>query len=131
MRSVRPGVNILADSTGDNQVTIDDVGVTTTNDQVQFNLELAQTLATVNVPLDFDLGLPAVGLEVDGGVQLQLGYDYHLSFGVNRQDFYLDTSSPNELVVQAVASLPNTSATGRLGPLELTAVDDPVASERV
>ena len=65
------GVNVLADTTGDNQVTIDDVGIATTNDQVQFNLELAQTLASIDVPLDFDLGLPAVGLEVDGGVQLR------------------------------------------------------------
>src|SRR5207245_623008 len=57
--------------------------------------------------------------------RLELGYDYHLSFGVNRQDFYIDTSRPNELVVQLAAGLPNTSATGKLGPLELTAVDDP------
>ena len=54
-----------------------------------------------------------------------MGYDFHLSFGVNRQDLYLDTSMPNELVVQVAAGLPNTSTTGRLGPLELTAVDDP------
>ena len=105
-RRTPPGVDVLADTTGDNQVTIDDVGVTTTNDQVQFNLELAQTLASINVPLAFDLGLPAVGLEVDGGAQLQLGYQ----FGVNRQDLYIDRSTPNELVVQVAASLPNAAA---------------------
>ena len=124
---VRRASNILADTTGDNQVTIDDVGVTTTNDQVQFNLELAQTLATVNVPLDFDLGLPAVGLEVNGGVQLADWATTITSVSASTAKTSISTRRvPNELVVQAVASLPNTSATGRLGPLELTAVDDPV-----
>ncbi len=48
---------------------------------VRYNVRLKQSLARVTVPVNFDLGLPLLGLDVDGQVQLDVGFDWDLSFG--------------------------------------------------
>jgi len=95
-------------------------------DQVQFDLKLHQGLSLINTPIDFDAGLPGLGLDIDGNVQARLSFDYALSFGVSSNPaigFYVDTSKANELSVQLLAGLPGVHARGKLGPLTLDATD--------
>ncbi len=118
------GLDLLEDATADMMITIDDVVVTTTVDSVQFDLLLGQDVELLNVPLDFDIGLDGLGLEVDGGVQVGLGFQMALAFGVDKTDFfYLDTSAANELSVDLAITAPGLTAAGRLGPLDLIVTD--------
>jgi hypothetical protein len=71
-----------------------------------------------------DLSLPNLGLSLTGNVDVGLGYEFDLTFGVNKtQGFYVDTTKADEITVDLRAALPNLSATGKLGALQLTASD--------
>src|SRR6185503_5796631 len=50
-----------------------DVPTVSTPDQIQFNLDLHSDLVSSSVPIDFDLGLPALSLDVMGDVKLMVG----------------------------------------------------------
>jgi hypothetical protein len=125
--------NPLQDEECDEQVTICDVIMTVTDedgvpengfDDVHFAVSLADPGVTIAVPIDVDFGLPALGLEVTGQVQLELGYEWDLAFGVSRaQGFYIDTSKGEELRLNLRASIPGLEAEGRLGFLQVDAVD--------
>ncbi|MGL6047337.1 MAG: hypothetical protein ACRC02_12840, partial [Vogesella sp.] len=53
---------------------------------LQFRMHLGQNLLSRDIDLSFDMGLPGLSLEVEGGVQLDLGWDFYLGFGVNTTD---------------------------------------------
>ncbi|HLO19184.1 MAG TPA: calcium-binding protein, partial [Sphingomicrobium sp.] len=103
-----------------------DVAYSSTPDQVQFDLVLHSDLVASTVPIDFDIGLPALGLDVDGNVKLMVGFDLAFSFGVNKRlGFYLDTSRANELSIGANITVPGLNANGNLFFLSLNAKDNP------
>ena len=60
-----------------------------------------------------DIGLPGLGLDVDGGVDARLGFDFNLSFGLSQNDgFFFVTNTPGpggtqipELKVMSVGEL--------------------------
>jgi hypothetical protein len=71
------------------------------------------------------MGLPALGLSLDGHVDVLAGYDLRLIFGLDRAlGFYIDTTSSEEVKVSFAARLPNTMLAGRLGLLTIRAEDD-------
>ncbi|MCH5373297.1 MAG: hypothetical protein JJ992_04935, partial [Planctomycetes bacterium] len=64
-------------------------------DYIQFNLMIGDNLFRKEVPLDFDVAVPALGLKIDSDVSVLLSMDYLLGigFGFSVQDtFYVDTS---------------------------------------
>ncbi len=77
---------------------------------VEFNMHLASELFEVSVPLDFDIGLPLLGLDVDGDIKMMLGFDLDLGIGANKQNgFYLKLNEPEgdpELHVNFEISIP-------------------------
>jgi len=92
------------------------------------HLHRASTL--VDIPIAFDLGLDKLGLKLDGGVQLDVGFDWNLTVGVNKQSgFYIGTDAANQhqLSFFVDASIPGFNATGTLGFLQAKATDDPTA----
>jgi len=92
--------------------------------EVEFRVQLQQTARVVDVPIGFDIGLAGLGLEVNGAVQLEVGFDWDLRFGVSKSaGVYLGTGAADELTVQVAATLPGLRATGRLGFLQLDVVD--------
>src|SRR5262249_31241628 len=94
-------------------------------DAVQFNLTLGKSLTLAKTAVNFNIGIPALGLAVDGGVSVTLDFVVKLRFGVSRTaGFYLDTSQPDEIKVDLKASTPNLQAHGRLGFMQLDASDD-------
>ena len=98
--------------------------VASSNGNVQYSVRLKQSLAQVTIPVDFDLGLPLIGLDVDGQVQLDVGFDWELGFGLDKnKGFYLTTGVSDEIRVALMATIPNFSAKGKLGFLEVDVTD--------
>jgi len=122
------GVNLLLDSDNDHDVDVDDVKIVTDADHIQFNVRLGQALKALDIPLGFDLGLPGVGLSVDGQILAKVGWEFALGLGMSFTDgFYLDTSAANELKVDLDVTTPGLDATGRIAFLQLEVKDDPSA----
>jgi hypothetical protein len=124
------GLNILKKLDGSNGTpTIDDVQLDTSQlpSAVRFNIHLGQTY-TVGGSTAFDIGLPGLGLTVNNaGVQVQLGWDFYLGFGVTRSSgFYYDTSRRNPLSVSLTATIPGLSAMGQLLLLNVGLQDNPM-----
>ena len=124
------GLGVLVDANGDGQVTRDDVVYTlvlkTTDDRIQFNLHLRGNAITASLPINFDIGLPGLGLTVEppASVSAQVGFDWQLAFGVSRAEgFYLDTSVPKELNLRLGITTPGLNAVGQFGFLQLDVTD--------
>ncbi len=70
-------------------------------------MRLGQSATLVNVPINLDLGLPALGLDISGTVQLKTGFEWNLAFGVSKTDgLFIDTSAANEIQFTIDASIP-------------------------
>ncbi len=105
--------------------------VTPDPNSVQFDLQLSDQ-TTFQVP--FDLGLPALGFNLNGDVQVTLTWSVYLDFGVSTQGgFYIVTDptnpttgvSENLATVQASVSLPSLALSGSLAFLDLSVTDNP------
>ncbi|MBD1998278.1 hypothetical protein H6G00_16860 [Leptolyngbya sp. FACHB-541] len=119
------GLNLLQDLNSDNVINAQDVLIGGSTDDVTFKLKLRKDIAssTFNTSLDTDIGVPSLGLTVNGSAEAGIGYDFDLTFGVNKVNgFYFNTSNDN-LKVELNAALPNLSATGNLGFLQLNITD--------
>ena len=111
--------------------------------QVDFDLRLKKTLALVDGsahPIDFDLGIDALGLEVDGVVQVEIGFDFQLHFVISTSEgFYFVTNNDivfdvasvppaqdprGDLLIDFTVTIPDFSAQGNLLFLEVQASDD-------
>lgn len=117
------GLNLLLDATNDGLVTSDDVvAVTNTLEQrVDFDLKLGRAMETLVLPIDFDLGLPGLNLDLDAPVELDFGFQFDLGLGVSIDEgFYFDTEDTH-LTISFEAAIPNLDATGQLALLGVTA----------
>ena len=132
------GANVILDreDDADEIVTLDDLEFTISDldndgqtDGVQFDVMLGQVSSLVDYQADFDLGLDVLGLEVDGKVNVDTGWQFDLGFGISKQHgIYLDTNpndSTPEITVGIHADIPGFSATGKLGFLQAEIRDDP------
>jgi Ca2+-binding RTX toxin-like protein len=106
------GSGYLADRNGDSVVTIDDVGMTVSDDHVQFDLLLAGSfqIDPQQTTLPFDLALPGLGLNVlgDPTISLEGTFEFQLGIGVDRQQgvyLALDPASSEDLSVTFAANL--------------------------
>ncbi|MGP1387017.1 MAG: DUF4347 domain-containing protein [Thainema sp.] len=127
------GLGLLRDKDGNgiagdlNDIEI--LGGEAGDDFVQFDMQLGTDLIDTSVPIDFDLGLPVLGFDLDAEVSTKLGWAFDLSFGVSEsQGFYFDTSDADELEVFLDISLDNpgggaAQATGNLDFLQIQATD--------
>jgi len=80
-----------------NQIGLEDISDiklddTTNPDEVKVTLKLSKQLDKFDIPIEGDFGLPGLRLEVDGNTQLDVGLNFTLSFGVNKNTgFFIDT----------------------------------------
>lgn len=98
---------------------------------LKVNIRIAKSIAlldTTENPIDFDIGVPGFGLEVDGNVVVSLGFDLKFGFGVDLTNgFYFNTSAPAsdpELRIYFRAEIPGLHAAGQLLFLQLDVMDD-------
>ncbi|MCA9051045.1 MAG: hypothetical protein KDA89_20055, partial [Planctomycetaceae bacterium] len=125
------GVNLLMDADDDGEVTRQDIGLTLETGAggiisgVLFNLPLGRRGQLLSESIAFDIGLPGLGLEVDGDVKLEADFSFDLGIGLSLADgVYIDTSSDHELSISITATTPGLSAKGTLGFLQLDVADD-------
>ncbi|GAB4460482.1 MAG: hypothetical protein OHK0037_07820 [Elainellaceae cyanobacterium] len=116
----------LQDLDGDGDVDKQDVQVSESSDNLSINLKLGRSLELLTLPVDFDLGLPGLGLEVEGDVKTQLGFSLDVGFGINATDgFYVNTKDPDELTITLDATIPDMKAeAGVLGFLKVAVTDE-------
>ncbi|MBM3881910.1 MAG: LEPR-XLL domain-containing protein, partial [Verrucomicrobia bacterium] len=123
-----PGLNLIVKSDGSPITSDEDVEVECTGDELTFKIRLKKTLALLDTsdnPIDFDIGIPGLGLSVNGNVKIEIGFDLKLYFGINATDgFYFDTSDSEELRINFKITIPGLSATGELLFLQLEVSDD-------
>ncbi|MEX0643625.1 MAG: DUF1467 family protein [Pirellulales bacterium] len=97
-------------------------------DYVEFVFTLQKRAEFARSPIDFDLGIPALGLEVDGEVYVGAGFTFDFGFGVGEEGFYLvtrdDDANDFDLSLDLTVAAPDLSATGRLGFLQVQATDE-------
>ncbi|MEO1528197.1 MAG: right-handed parallel beta-helix repeat-containing protein, partial [Planctomycetota bacterium] len=121
------GAGVLGDTDNSGTVTAADVVIRQQgSDRVEFDVLLERTATLEDSNVGFDIGVQALGLEVDSSVQLGAGFQFRIGFGVDiNEGFYVKTDSAQpELTVEVAAALPDLEATGRLGPLRLIARDE-------
>ncbi len=88
---------------------------------VQWNMSIGDTY-DFGTDFGFDVGVPGLGIEADGDVSVKIEWDLDFGFGISFQDgFYLDISDENELTASLIVELGDTTLTGTLGFLQLTA----------
>ena len=113
----------------------DDSGTAEDDRFVQWNLKIGELpKQIVGADIDFDLGIPGLGLETEGSVGINLGWSLSFGFGLSFEDgFYLDIQNdpdPDngveefapELMVNLEVTLPERIA-GQLAILQLQAID--------
>lgn len=96
-------------------------------DRIEFAMPLHLQQQLASADLGFDLGLPGLGLDLQGNVRLDVGFDWNLRFGLSKADgFYLllPDGRTDDLTLSLKATLPGFLATGELGILRVTARDD-------
>ncbi len=90
-------------------------------------MDLGGTLLSTDLPIDFDIGIPGLGLTVrpPSAVNVTLAWTFDLTFGLSRTDgFYFVTSDTEEFDLDLLVSIPGFNAEGRLGFLQLDVTDD-------
>ncbi len=134
------GLGLLRDGADTGaDVDLEDIQLVSTPDDVSFSMHLGEDLSLLSVPIDFDIGLPALGLKVDGKVNVRLGWDFQMGFGVSRSDgvYFNATAKDNagnpipELTVDLDVTAPGLAAIGSLGFLQLQARDDETEPSRL
>ncbi|MCA9138348.1 MAG: hypothetical protein KDB00_16370, partial [Planctomycetales bacterium] len=126
------GLDWLNDVDNSGNVTVDDIVITPSPDQIDINTQevvfgvsLGKTLSEVSVPVDVDLGIPSLGFDVDGEVTLKTGFSFDFGFGISKaHGVFLDVSGAEDLGFDFSATLPNLHADGRLGFLDLAVTDN-------
>lgn len=126
----KPGLNLLDASIGSAaEVPVDCVIGSDGQMEIVFDLHLGRILSIVDTtanPIDIDIGIPGLGLDIDGNVTVQLGWSFHFRFGISATTgFFIDTNvGEPELSVFFDVAIPGLEAVGQLGFLQLKAGDE-------
>jgi Ca2+-binding RTX toxin-like protein len=132
------GLNILLDNNSDNQIDINDIGLKTnvnheglTIEQqfMEWDMNLGGEVFSDDLGIDFDLGIPGLGLETKGDIALDINWALDLSFGISgTYGVYFNLFEPStpELRFDVRATLDDAEIAGKLGFLQLTITEDEV-----
>ncbi|MGK7961944.1 right-handed parallel beta-helix repeat-containing protein, partial [Crocosphaera sp.] len=132
------GLNILDknfhdDQEGNTIATLDDIRVIVEKDSsniaenVLYEMKIIDDFYTLSQEIGFDIGLPGLNLSVEdsSSIDINLGYEFQLGFGISRQQgVYLTTDVEDELLINLEASIPDLEAVGNLGFLEVKITDE-------
>jgi Ca2+-binding RTX toxin-like protein len=76
-------LNILQDGNGDNIIDLNDIAVLETGDRVDFKIRLGAS-AKKSINIREDIGLPFLGLKLNGGITPEIALDWNLDFGIDK-----------------------------------------------
>jgi len=132
------GLGLLKDTNHDGNINIKDIGLKTNVDQqgldisqqfMEWDMDLGGDVDVDDIGIDFDLGIPGLGLETKGDIALDIGWDLDLSFGISgTYGVYFNLFDPStpELRFDVRATLDDAEIAGKLGFLQLTITEDEV-----
>ncbi|NES03226.1 MAG: DUF4347 domain-containing protein [Okeania sp. SIO2F4] len=102
-----------------------EASATLSEEEATFDITVAKEFNLANLDLDADLGLPGLGIDVDGSVDLNFDYQFDLGFGINQEfGFFIDTEKTNFTAGVDLGLSDDFQATGNLGFLELDLIND-------
>jgi Ca2+-binding RTX toxin-like protein len=117
------GLNWLANLSADGAAGENNyVQLTQSTGYVHYLIKLHEGLTPVSVPLGVNLGLPGLGLAVNGNLTLNAGFDATLGFGLSEQyGFFVDSTDTAGVGFNAqLLSANNALITASLGFLQFT-----------
>lgn len=94
-------------------------------EEATFDITLGKTYDLASLALDGDLGLPGLGINVDGSADLTFDYQLDLGFGINQNfGFFIDTEKTSFNASTNLGLSDDFQATGNLVFLKLDLTDD-------
>jgi hypothetical protein len=91
--------------------------------EIRYVLRLGQDPIDVSTPLASNIGLPNLGLKIEGNANTKLGYDFTLGFGLDKdKGFFFDTSK-DDLDLKLGVTTPGLNAKTSLGFLQFNGKD--------
>ncbi|MCC6232526.1 MAG: M10 family metallopeptidase C-terminal domain-containing protein, partial [Verrucomicrobiales bacterium] len=95
----KPGLDILVDGAGNPINRSEDISIECLQLDGEvvllFDIRISRVRALVDTssnPIAFDIGIPGLGLAVNGNVKVEIGFTLHLLFGLSTSDgFFFDT----------------------------------------
>jgi Ca2+-binding RTX toxin-like protein len=118
-------LGLLKDS-GVNGIGLEDIDVVETANKVTFKLALGKGVKLDSDLVNESIGIDGLGLKLTGGVSSDVDFTWNLEFGVDTttpEKFFVNTSNPKDLSLTLQTQLKNAAITGKLGFLDLKAVD--------
>ncbi len=115
-------LNLLQDLDGNKVIDSKDIFVAQTAKGLDIQLKIGRGLTNLGGTTSLGLGadLPGLGLDIKGNVSSQLGFDFNLKFGLDKnQTFFVDTSVANEFSLSLKSGITLNGAQGKLGPLSI------------
>ncbi len=110
---------------GINDIDDVDVDYEVSLSEVAFDVTIGNTYNLFDANLSTDLGLPGLGLAVDGSAGMDFSYSLGLGFGLHKDfGFYLDTDTTQFSTDITLELSDGFNATGSLGFLQLDLEDD-------
>lgn len=88
-------------------------------DSFEYTIRLEQSLEKLTSDFDFDIDLPALGLDLSGkgGVEVSLGWSGTITFGIDQTGLFYDTRGDENFQINLAVSAPTLDVAGKLGPL--------------
>ncbi|XZE17820.1 SdrD B-like domain-containing protein [Pirellulaceae bacterium SH449] len=125
--SIGGGNGVLGDLNGDGSITVEDVGLELNGDEeVLYRLKIAQTSIVASSGIALDVGVPGLGLVVDGNASVQMGYSLDIGFGLSASDGpFVQFFDGDELQLDFTASVADLVGEGRLGPFVVSVATIP------
>ncbi|RKZ88438.1 MAG: hypothetical protein DRR16_04890, partial [Candidatus Parabeggiatoa sp. nov. 3] len=132
------GLKLLQDNNGDDTVDVNDIGLKTNINHeglsieqqfMEWDINLGGSAFSDELGIDFDLGIPGLGLETKGDIALDINWALDLSFGISgTYGVYFNLLEPStpELRFDVTARLDDAEIAGQLGFLQLTITEDEV-----
>ena len=102
-----------------------DVIAAISEEETTFDVTVAQEFNLASIDLDADLGLPGLGVDVDGSGDLTFDYEFNLGFGTSEEfGFFVDTEKTSFTAGVGLGLSDDFQATGNLGFLQLDLTND-------
>ena len=127
-------VLVLTDTNGDTNVTWEDIQFVDDAGHTQFNIQLYTDVFEYEDDFffEFDSGFDVLQFTAEGTVDFNIGFTWNLAFGVTKDnsgteeqhEFYVDTSSPQDIVINLDAQIPDFQAEGTLGVWHVSITDE-------
>ena len=127
-------VLVLTDTNGDTNVTWEDIQFVDDAGHTQFDIQLYTDVFDYEDDFffEFDSGFDVLGFTAEGTVDFEIGFTWNLAFGVTKDnsgteeqhEFYVDTSAPQDIVINLDAQIPDFAAEGNLGVWHVAITDE-------